>query len=452
MSSSLEGTARAHANWVALLDLLACLAGFGAAALCERLWLGPQIWRTPSSWVLPWVLSAAIGWLVMVFPDRQWHEGVRLWVDGFLAIMGTNLLAQCGLTYLFGIPPASWSIIIMGSALSIAFTGLLHTYGPGLSDDRKGILLVGFDSTTPSLFPALRKDVVGGLETAPEPVPPGLPLLGGPENLDEVCETRNPGAIIVGGRSAGLSFRQLLELHYSGIEVEGAPVVYERILQRVAWEHLQPAELLFFLNPNTSPAMQAFQAVYKNLLGLALRVIFAPILILTSLLIVVFTGGPALEQIECLGFRRIPFQMLRFRIYRSDGTPSRIGSIIDRLHLTNLPQLMNVVRGEMTLFGPPPVRTAFANRLNELLPAYAYRFTVKPGICGWPNPISSNAADNKGVPTTGLLADEALLLELDLYYVKQESPSLDLDILVQMLFRRTPAKRPEVVAGMARNA
>ncbi len=445
MSPSLERAARTRANWIALLDLLACIAGFGAAALCERLWVGPMAWNRPGSWMLPWALSAAIAWLVMVFPERQWHDGVRLWVDGFLAIMGTNLLAQCGLTYIFGIPPASWSIIIMGSVFSIAFTGLLHTYGPGLRARHKGILMVGFDSTTPALVPVLQEDIVGGLETAPLTVPSGLQWLGGPESLDELCQTRNPGAVILGGQAAGLSFRRLLQLHYAGIEVEGAPMVYESVLQRVAWEHLQPADLLFFLNPNTSPAMQAFQAVYKNLLGLALRVIFAPLLILTSLLIVVFTGGPALEHIECLGFRRIPFQMLRFRIYRTDGSPSRIGSLIDRLHLTNLPQLMNVVRGEMTLFGPAPVRTAFAHRLSELLPAYAYRFTVKPGIFGWRNANLPESA--------GALPDEALLLELDLYYVKQESPSLDLDILVQMLFRRSPGKPPAPVADTAtRNA
>jgi lipopolysaccharide/colanic/teichoic acid biosynthesis glycosyltransferase len=87
----------------------------------------------------------------------------------------------------------------------------------------------------------------------------------------------------------------------------------------------------------------------------------------------------------------------------------------------------------MTLFGPAPVRTAFANRLTDLLPAYLYRFTVKPGIFGWPDASREE---------TGELPDDARLLELDLYYVKQESPSLDLDILLRMLFRKSTAKQP----------
>jgi lipopolysaccharide/colanic/teichoic acid biosynthesis glycosyltransferase len=435
MSQSLRHENR---NWVALLDLFACLAGFGLAALCERLWFGPVAWHRPRSWVLAWILSAAIGWLAMVFPEGQWHEGVRLWVDGFLAIMGTNLLVQCGLTYLLGLPPASWLVIILGSAFSIGTAVLLRIWNPaGAIDDRKGILFVGFDNVTTSLADTLREKIVGGLGSLTEDIPPRLQVLGPTEQLNKVCETKGPDSIILSGKPAGVSFRQLLQLHYSGIDVEGAPYLYERISQRIAWQYLQPSDLLFFLNPNSSPAMVAFQAVYKNLLGLTLRIIFAPLLILASLLIVIFTGGPALERIECLGFRRIPFQMLRFRIYRSDGNPSWIGNLIVRLRLTNLPQLMNVVRGEMTLFGPAPVRTAFAHRMNELLPAYAYRFTVKPGILGW--------AD-ASLEEPGGLQDEALLLELDLYYVKQESPSLDLDILLRTFFRRSPAKRPAAAA------
>ncbi len=433
MSQSLG---REDRNWIALLDLFACVAGFGTAALFEKL-LGGQMG-------LPWMLSAAIGWLVMVYPDRQWHEGVRLWVDGFLAIVGTNLLVQYGLTYLFGIAPVSWLVLMLGSALSIGATALLRTWLPGaLGSGRKGILLVGFNNITPSLAAALPEKIVGGLESAPMAIPPGLPFLGSPDSLNQVCEAKSPDSIVISGQPAGVSFRQLLQLHYSGVEVEGVPYMYERVLHRVAWQYLQPSELLFFLNPNMSPAMLAFQAVYKNLLGLALRIIFAPLLILTSMLIVVFTSGPSLERIECLGFRRIPFQMFRFRILRPDGSPSWIGNLIAKLHLTNLPQLMNVVRGEMTLFGPAPARTVFANRLSELLPAYAYRFTVKPGIFKWP---ATGLNGNGGVP------DEALLLELDLYYVKHESPSLDLDILLRILFRRSPAQpRTATVAGVAKN-
>jgi lipopolysaccharide/colanic/teichoic acid biosynthesis glycosyltransferase len=102
------------------------------------------------------------------------------------------------------------------------------------------------------------------------------------------------------------------------------------------------------------------------------------------------------------------------------------------LRLTNLPRLINVVRGEMALFGPRPVRSVFADRLCELMPAYVFRFTVKPGIFGW---SQAHFAETGGVP------EEGLSLEYDFYYIRQESPSLDLDILLRTLLRRPEAGR-----------
>ena len=111
--------------------------------------------------------------------------------------------------------------------------------------------------------------------------------------------------------------------------------------------------------------------------------------------------------------------------------------MICRLHLVNMPQLINVVRGEMALFGPPPVRTRFAERLRQLLPIYSQRFAVKPGILGW---SQVNLRSCEPAP------DETLRLEYDLYYVKQESPSLDLDIFVRTILG-VPASYPHIPAA-----
>lgn len=165
---------------------------------------------------------------------------------------------------------------------------------------------------------------------------------------------------------------------------------------------------------------------------------------LLSLLIVLTDGAPALERVACLGFQRMPFDRLSFRIRRSDGTLSGIGKLISKLHLTNLPHLINVVRGEMSLFGPAPARAAFADRLGQLLPAYIYRYTVKPGVIGWFEPLSSESGD---------LLDEISRLECDLYYIRQQCPSLDLNILMHALFHRSGSrKQPATVSQMARKS
>ena len=427
----------------ALSDLFACVAGFGVATWAVWAWLGQSASAAP--WEFQWAFSAAIAWLSVVFPESSLRNGSPRWIDGFFTATGSNLLVQYGLTYLFGIPAAPWFLIVVGSALSMAAAGLLRNALPvAPSGRREGILLVGSDSSTASLAAALGELAVGLLDSGPTPAPAELPFLGAPDRVDDVCETKRPRAVVMSGMPAGLSLAHLLQLHYAGIEVEGAPFLCESVLRRVAWQQLSPSDLLFSVTPITSRAMLAFQAVYKVLIGLGLLVVFAPVLILASLLIVISTGRSAMEYIECAGLQRIPFQMFRFRTTRRDGRPSWIGNLIERLHLTNLPQLINAgFRGEMTLFGPRPVRSVFAGRLCELLPAYAYRFTVKPGIFGW---SQAHFAETGGVP------EEALSLEYDFYYIRQESPSLDLDILFRTLFRRSRAARksaavPDTASG-----
>jgi lipopolysaccharide/colanic/teichoic acid biosynthesis glycosyltransferase len=182
--------------------------------------------------------------------------------------------------------------------------------------------------------------------------------------------------------------------------------------------------------------MQAFQAVYTNLIGLLLLILLSPLLGLTGLMVAIFSGpGPMLDTTECSGFYNIPFQLLSFRTTRKDGTGglTRVGSLISRLHLVRLPQLVNIVRGEMALFGPRPVRHVFTQRLTGIMPFYSMRLFVKPGLLGWAKvqmPQSARPND---------LAE----IEYDLYYVKEGSLALDLEILARSFF---PAKSSRVAS------
>jgi lipopolysaccharide/colanic/teichoic acid biosynthesis glycosyltransferase len=173
----------------------------------------------------------------------------------------------------------------------------------------------------------------------------------------------------------------------------------------------------------------AIQAIYTNLIGLSFLVAVSPLLLLLSLVIAVSSGGgPVFESVDCAGFRYIPFQRLRFRTLRTDGSGqmTRLGRAITRLHLANLPQLINVVRGEMALVGPRAVRQDLAYFLTGLMPFYSHRFSVKPGIMGW-------AQLHLSAP--GLPSDECLQVEYDLYYIKEGSPWLDGQILLDSLSR-----------------
>ena len=177
----------------------------------------------------------------------------------------------------------------------------------------------------------------------------------------------------------------------------------------------------------------AIQAVYTDLMGLLQLILLSPLLLLTGVVVIVFGGpGPVLERIECLGFQGIPFQLLRFRTRNSrTGAHTYIGELIARLHFVNLPQLLNIVRGEMVFFGPRPVRKEFAERLGELLPYYNHRFSVKPGAVSWAQVNSPR----RSIPT------ESLRMEYDFYYIRQGSLALDLEILIRSILGGT--RQPE---------
>jgi hypothetical protein len=156
--------------------------------------------------------------------------------------------------------------------------------------------------------------------------------------------------------------RVLLDCKLAGIELATSAMEWERSLQRIPVESLRPVDLLW---PDTSRAnrpVMALQAIYSNVIGLALLVALSPILIAAGIASRIAAGpGPMFEEMECAGFQGIPFRRRRFRVtHVATGDLTRIGAVLTRWRLAGLPQLINLIRGEMALFGPQPVRMAFS--------------------------------------------------------------------------------------------
>jgi lipopolysaccharide/colanic/teichoic acid biosynthesis glycosyltransferase len=240
--------------------------------------------------------------------------------------------------------------------------------------------------------------------------------------------------------------RLLLDCKLAGIELATSAMAWERSLQRVPVERLRPVDLLW---PDTSRAnrpVMALQAVYSNVIGLALLVALSPILLAAGIASRLAAGpGPLFEEVECAGFQGIPFRRRRFRVtYAASGELTRIGATLTRWRLAGLPQLINLVRGEMALFGPQPVRLAFSEYLDRLSPVFSRRLSVKPGIFGW---AQANSRLNPGSRSTSLpLQEEHQRLSYDLYYLDFGSPLMDLEILLRTAlgsWRFAPSASPE---------
>ncbi|HVV43800.1 MAG TPA: sugar transferase, partial [Bryobacteraceae bacterium] len=343
---------------------------------------------------------------------------------------GVNLLLHAILTYTFYIRRTPF-LISAGGLFSAALLTLRTRTRHEHERSRERFLLIGFDSIAQKIFrpssPGREESLIGVVGVQPALVPAGVPFLGDVSEVGKILEQHQPTNIVVSMKDwmRRIPPSLLLNCSLSGVVVEEAPAVYERRFSRVCCERLEPVDLLLSSALRGDSRTMAVQAVYTNLIGMALLVALSPIFVLTALAVALFSGpGPVLEGIECAGFQYIPFRLLRFRTTRADspGDMTRTGRIVSRLHLTNLPQLLNVVRGDMALVGPRPVRSEFARYLTGLMPFYSHRFSVRPGILGWAQ-MHAPAGDE--------LADECRQIEYDLFYVKEGSLWMDAEIMLE---------------------
>src|ERR1035438_1830553 len=317
-----------------LLQFLTCAVSVALCAWLYNVATGSDIASWPEWWPLEMAVQAITCSLAIAFFGDTGRE-LRTWFDRFFTAVGFMLLVQYGLTYLFYFKLLPWAILLGGSGLAVTLTTLL--IAPQDPGDRRGILLLGFDSTTRALAPALRQRIVGVLDDEPAAVAPGLPFLGALDRLSEAVAEKQPGYVIVsdGDRRVHVKPRQLLRLRYAGIAVEPGSTFYESVFSRVNCDALDPFELLFSSAFMASRAAMALQAVYTNVIALGLLLLLSPILILAKILVSLSSGGPAFERIECPGFQQIPFRLLRFRTRGLQGEKLWIGDLISRLGLVN---------------------------------------------------------------------------------------------------------------------
>lgn len=219
----------------------------------------------------------------------------------------------------------------------------------------------------------------------------------------------------------------------AGVELQPEPVFWERHLRRVDIDHLS-AE--WFLDLDTRP-LSSLQ-VFMNRMGdigisLSLVVFTLPLMLLVALLVRLDSPGPILYRQERVGLGGKSFTLLKFRSMNNnaeargpawaqqrDPRVTRVGVFMRRTRIDELPQLLNVLRGQMSFIGPRPERPHFVEQLAEVIPHYRERARVKPGLTGWAQ---------VNYPYGASVEDARAKLSYDLFYVKNRSPLLDVLIL-----------------------
>ncbi len=358
--------------------------------------------------------------------------------------LGVSLLVGSVLVYWQPTWRLPVGVVVLGGAMNIAalfawrmlFAALFWGTGRFCR-----ILFVGVSPSVVELAgyltrrPEVGYSVVGFLDDSPEPgaTIAGAKVLGPLTSVAEHVTRTRPDRVVVGmadprGR---LPVRALLDMKSAGVIIQEVSEFYEAVFGRICSAELRPSRLIFLGDFSARPGGMALQSIYMNLLTLVAIVLLAPLIVLISIAIKLSSRGPALERQTCVGFESLPFSRFTFRctvIEKTGKNPASaerrytlLGRWLRRWHLHKLPELLNVLRGEMSLVGPRPHRVEFSEPLARLYPFYNQRHLTKPGITGWAQ------INLKGEPGT---VDERIALEYDIYYIKHLSPTLDLYILL----------------------
>jgi sugar transferase (PEP-CTERM system associated) len=312
---------------------------------------------------------------------------------------------------------------------------------------RERLLLVGTGEASISLARELFHRVELGVEIVgfidPDPARVGEPILnpgviGAIEDIPAIVRARAVDRVVVSLSEARgrLPMDKLLEMKLDGVTFDHLASVYEQYTGKIAIDNLRPSWLIFSEGFRKSRLQNGLKRLLDVISAAAALVLVAPVLLLVAIAVKLSSRGPVLYHQARVGLHGRVFVVHKVRSMRQDAEKdtgavwatkhdnrvTRLGRLLRRTRLDELPQLWNVLRGDMSLVGPRPERPEFVASLQRDIPFYGQRHTVRPGLTGWAQVRY----------TYGATVEDALeKLQYDLFYIKNMSLALDLFIIAK---------------------
>lgn len=270
---------------------------------------------------------------------------------------------------------------------------------------------------------------------------------GSQPDLCEQAKNNNIAKIVVAleEKRGTLPIEQLLKCRTEGIEILEGTSFYEMLMGKLYVKQINPAWLIFSEGFRKSPLKSFMKRSGDLVLALLMLATLSPLFLITALLIKLDSRGPVIFSQERMGQNGQNFNVRKFRSMVTDAEKrsgpvwasedddriTRVGRVIRKLRIDELPQLWNVLKGEMSFVGPRPERAFFIRQLEKDVPYYSERLTVKPGLTGWAQ---------VSYPYGASVEDAIEKLNYDLFYTKNMSFLLDLLIIFRtvkiVLFRK----------------
>src|SRR5690242_7048138 len=372
-------------------------------------------------------------------------------VQQLCLVMGVAFLSQGLIAYLHPILRVPIRVMVLGSGVAVVSIFLWRIFFSAYAFQVVGkdrLLLIGGSPLLEDIGTHVAERPETGLEIAgyvDDRHEAGTMLAGGKvlgplNSLRDIVRATQPHRIVVGmfERRNRMPVSELLELRFAGHIIEEVAATYERVCGRVCLKEIRPSELIFSGELGPRPQNLFYQRLSNMIVAVGGLVLSSPVMLLTALAVRLSSPGPVLYRQARVGLDGAIFTLYKFRSMRADAeagtgavwaqkddprvTP--VGRFIRRVRFDELPQLYNVLKGEMSIVGPRPERPEFVKALNEQIPYYHQRHCVRPGITGWAQ-INYKYGDT--------LEDVVKKLEYDLYYIKNMSIALDNYIIFHTL-------------------
>ncbi len=357
----------------------------------------------------------------------------------FLAVLAVGRLVGIDTDALFGGSPLRALRALLAGILFLFATRLAFSLAMRLNLLARRVLIFGAPQDAARTEAAIRDmrrgcfsvvGIVSPQQTAEDGTPRSGAALLAPASLRR---RRVWGVIVTSEARGSVPQEELLSGKLAGIHIFGDVEFREQQLHRIDLDHLEPDWMLFADGLSRGRLERLVRRVFDVSTSLALLIGTLPVMLLTAALIRLDSPGPVLYRQERVGLHGRRFTLLKFRSMRQDAElrgpiwaaqrdprVTRVGAFIRRCRIDELPQLFNVLRGEMAFVGPRPERPHFVDQLAEVVPFYRDRARVKPGITGWAQ---------VNYPYGASIEDARQKLSYDLYYVKRRSLFLDILIL-----------------------
>ncbi len=421
---------------------MALLVRFGGLALQDG--IATEVIR----FVLFMIVLIFSSFLLEIYNLDKEFEALEIVARVALSLILSFLILS---TFCYLIPVATHGkgLLIMSLASFGLLQFLWHAFyriwmkSPGLA---KRVLILGtgpLASQIGSIINSTNRNYVlsGYLNCGTDPVKvPQSTIVGNEENLMETAKRQKAHKIIVSlsERRGVFPLDSVLSCKLSGIKVMDAPTFYEKATGKLLLEHITPSWFIFSPGFNLTSLYRMTKRMTDIVIASIMFILSLPLLLITAVLIKLDSPGPVLFSQDRVGEGDEVFTVFKLRTMRQDAERTtgavwarendsritRLGKFLRKTRLDEIPQLYNVIRGDMSLVGPRPERPEFVRLLKIAVPYYSERHYVKPGLTGWAQVC---------YPYGASVEDALEKLRYDMYYIKNGSLVFDLLIIFKTI-------------------